>query len=307
MSEQASNTTKRRTLRGVKGLGSGSKRAGTFQSSGFKEIGNALERGSTRREFDTLEYIPVASIRLDQGQPRRLGMKIDWLKEPDTAPEGKRELIDGILALAGSMSTEQYTPIDVYHDGVSYGLIAGERRYWAARLNGHESIFAKVLASKPENLRLRQLVENVAREELSTSEMLDALLDVLQEARELEAPISTAKELGSKVGMRESTSYRWWAVLHAGETIHQAVRNGMPLSEAYAASAQASPKPQRRKGSDQSQRPAVSLTLTVVEPAKAQLLYEKLGGAGSGEVAWDDPGEAKKAILAQIETLLSQG
>jgi ParB family chromosome partitioning protein len=112
-----------------------------------------------------LIQIPLGSIRANSRQPRR---HID---------------ADGIGALADSVRSQgvmQPVVVRPAEDG-GYELIAGERRWRAARAAGLATIPALVRESDDRDSLLLALVENVAREDLSPVEEARAYAVLLDE------------------------------------------------------------------------------------------------------------------------------
>ena len=114
---------------------------------------------------DELVQLPVGAIRPNARQPRR---------QIDTETIG--ELAESIRA-QGVMQ-----PILVRNDGDgSYELIAGERRWRAARAAGLATVPALVRDADERDSLLLALVENVAREDLSPVEEARAYAALLDE------------------------------------------------------------------------------------------------------------------------------
>ncbi len=133
---------------------------------------------TTRDEGASLHQLPVGLIRPNPRQPRS---SID--------DEGVRELADSI-AEHGVLQPVLVRPLT----GSGYELIAGERRWRAARLAGLESVPALVRASDgAEQLELA-LIENMAREDLNPVEEAHACAALVEELGR------TKEAVGRRVG-----------------------------------------------------------------------------------------------------------
>jgi ParB family chromosome partitioning protein len=120
---------------------------------------------TTRDEGSSLHQLPVGLIRPNPRQPRS---SVD--------DEGVRELADSITE-HGVLQPVLVRPLT----GSGYELIAGERRWRAARLAGLESVPALVRASDgAEQLELA-LIENMAREDLNPVEEAHACAALVEE------------------------------------------------------------------------------------------------------------------------------
>lgn len=133
-----------------------------------------------------IEIIPLRKISLDQDNPRDLALSFDdlytGLSENDKLYKRKALELATLSSLAKSI-TEQgvINPIVVYKQGELYKLIAGERRTLASIIAKKSDIPAKVLTSKPDQLKLSliQWIENIEREDLSLWERIRNLDKIL--------------------------------------------------------------------------------------------------------------------------------
>jgi ParB family chromosome partitioning protein len=120
--------------------------------------------GATPRQ-DELLQLPVGSVRPNRRQPRK---RLDM--------ESVSELAESIR-LQGVVQ-----PVLVRPDGEgAYELIAGERRWRAARAAGLATIPALVRETEDRDSLLLALVENVAREDLSPVEEARAYASLMDE------------------------------------------------------------------------------------------------------------------------------
>jgi ParB family chromosome partitioning protein len=77
----------------------------------------------------------------------------------------------------------QLQPIVVIEKDEGYMIIAGERRFRAAKLAGFETIKAVVADYENENLRELALIENIQRENLSALELARSYKELIEEYR----------------------------------------------------------------------------------------------------------------------------
>jgi ParB/RepB/Spo0J family partition protein len=157
-------------------------------------IGEQLSAPIRKDDFANVERIPVYAIRPDPQQARRLGITLPALRDPESVTDaGLREKAEHIAGLAQSLiEVGQEMPIVVYRDGSNYRLVSGERRWWAAQLAELETLVAKVLTERPDDLRLKQYVENAVRVDFTPAETLEALRGVVEESERLGKPVKTA-------------------------------------------------------------------------------------------------------------------
>lgn len=321
---------KKTSLKGIGKLRDTGKAQSMRDPESASQLSEILDSASERAEFARFEEIALGSVQPDPEQPRQIELSLAELREPKTDDPRTLQLIESIQALAASMErVGQKTPIDVYQRDLSYVLIAGERRYWAARLLGWSSIHAKVLTERPRDLRLRQLVENVARQDLTPSEILNGLKALVAEAKDSGVNVQGASDLISAAGMSKTSAYRWWNILNAPAAVHELIHEGFGVAavervammksaderrqaiEALrsdkgveeraeeaggsAAGKNAAPKKRAKPGRPRAYRVELS------DPQIVAKLYRKLGG--TGDVDWEDPKQAKQALVTLLESL----
>ncbi|MGE3819158.1 MAG: ParB/RepB/Spo0J family partition protein [Isosphaeraceae bacterium] len=134
---------------------------------------------------------------------------------------------ESIGRLAVSLKTHgQQSPIIVAPDAAEAGrylIVAGERRWRAARLAGLETVEARVLPAFPEDhaeLATWQLIENCQRENLRPMEEAHAF------TRLLEHKAWTSKRLAEELGLAPSTVTRSLALLRLPEDLAAQVDGG---------------------------------------------------------------------------------
>ena len=112
----------------------------------------------------TVRDIPISDIDPNLSQPRK-----------DFDRESLEQLADSIRQ-AGVLQ-----PILVVENGTRYRIIAGERRYRAARLAGQETIPCIVRNLSEEQQMEAALIENLQREDLNPIEEANAIRSLMQQ------------------------------------------------------------------------------------------------------------------------------
>lgn len=155
-------------------------------------LGSANPGGRLKSGDDApawVETVALGDIDPDPEQPRR-----------HFDPDKLRELADSLLAVG------QLQPIILIRTDSRYRLHVGERRWRAAGLAGLASIRAIVRATPLEAraARIAQIVENEQRDDLTTTELIDAVralhadgLKSVQIAAALSKPKSRISELSA--------------------------------------------------------------------------------------------------------------
>ncbi|HHI02149.1 MAG: hypothetical protein DRP51_03735 [Candidatus Zixiibacteriota bacterium] len=180
-------------------------------------LGRGLEalipQGEETRISDDSTYraIPLDSIVPNPVQPRR-----------NFDEASLRELSES-LKTQGVLQ-----PVIVKREGNEFILIAGERRYRAARLSGMEKIPAVIIEGKDESDMLQMaLVENMQREDLNPLELAEAFRQLMDEAG------MTQNQLASQVGKSRAAVANILRLLTLPEKIKNMIRDGQ-LSEGHA-------------------------------------------------------------------------
>lgn len=138
--------------------------------------------------------------------------------------ETLRELADSIKT-HGILQPIIITP----HQNNSYMLIAGERRWRAARLAGLTHLPAIIRTAKDlERLELA-LIENIQREDLSPLDKAKSLLNLYEQFN------LTHKELGRRLGMSQPTFTNTLRLLNLPQKAKEALQAGK-ISESHARS-----------------------------------------------------------------------
>jgi len=114
--------------------------------------------GHGRDSSDELRLLPLALIDARADQPRRTAR-----------PEGLQDLVRSVAAVG------VLQPIRVRQRGARYEIVAGQRRWSAARLAGLSEIPAIVVVRDDDTAFLEALIENVQREDLVLADRADAI------------------------------------------------------------------------------------------------------------------------------------
>lgn len=126
------------------------------------EIDEPILNEDTKRE-DGVLMVDIASIDTDKNQPR---------KQFDE--EKLHELADSI-AVHGVMQ-----PLIVTQKNGRYTIVAGERRYRAARMAGEKQVPVLVRDLSEQELFELSLIENIQREDLNAIEQANALVALME-------------------------------------------------------------------------------------------------------------------------------
>lgn len=158
---------------------------------------------STPVDGDSLIEVPVEQIAVNPNQPRKAFDQ------------------EALAELAGSIRTSGVIqPIVVRRRGDGFELIAGERRWRAARMAGLERVPAVVRdATDAQSLELA-LVENLLREDLNPMEEAEAYQSLLAQFG------WTQEELGERVGRKQSTIANALRLFRLPEVIQDDLRSG---------------------------------------------------------------------------------
>ena len=167
-----------------------------------------------------VEMIALHKIELDPDNPRDLVLNSSDLnseiEKGDPQHDRKIKEKAELASMAGSI-TEQgvINPIVVYQHGDYYRLVAGERRTLASILGNFATIPAKILAEKPEPLKLSllQWVENIEREDLSLWERirnLDKIISAYARGKGRTTDEISATELSGllRCSIQQGTNYK---------------------------------------------------------------------------------------------------
>jgi len=160
---------------------------------------------------------------LDEKERKSLGIleiELDKLVPNEYQP---RKVFDDekLKELAASIKVQGVIqPIIVHRIGTNFGLIAGERRWRAARLAGLKTIPALVREASKRELIEQALIENIQREDLNPLEAAEAFKQ-LQEEYKL-----TQEDLAKRVGKERSTVTNFLRLLGLPKEIKQHLATG---------------------------------------------------------------------------------
>jgi ParB family transcriptional regulator, chromosome partitioning protein len=128
---------------------------------------------------------------------------------------------DRLKELAASIREQGVIqPIIVHRVGTNYGLIAGERRWRAARLAGLKTIPALVREATKRELIEQALIENIQREDLNPLEAAEAFKRLQDEFK------LTQEDLARRVGKERSTITNFLRILGLPKEIKQHLATG---------------------------------------------------------------------------------
>lgn len=180
-----------------------------------------------------IEVIPIKRIEVDPENPRDLSLTMEDLHhhidESDPQYERKARELLSLQTIAHSIREQGIiNPIVVYKFGEKYRLVAGERRTLASVLAGKSEIQAKILESKPNDLKisLLQWIENVERSDLTLSERMKNLEKIVvsyADKKGITPNQITITELSNLIGCTKPHAMNYKAVLMADEHLKQLI------------------------------------------------------------------------------------
>ena len=166
--------------------------------------------------------IPDLSV-LDEKEKKSLGiMDVELDKIVPNEYQPRKVFNDEKLKELAASIREQgvIQPIIVHRIGTNFGLIAGERRWRAARLAGLKSIPALVREASKRELIEQALIENIQREDLNPLEAAEAFKRLQDEFK------LTQEDLARRVGKERSTITNFLRILGLPKEIKQHLANG---------------------------------------------------------------------------------
>jgi ParB family chromosome partitioning protein len=166
--------------------------------------------------------IPDLSV-LDEKERKSLGiMDVDLDKIVPNEYQPRKVFSDEKLKELAASIKEQgiIQPIIVHRIGSNFGLIAGERRWRAARLAGLKSIPALVREATKRELIEQALIENIQREDLNPLEAAEAFKRLQDEFK------LTQEDLARRVGKERSTITNVLRILGLPKEIKQHLATG---------------------------------------------------------------------------------
>jgi ParB family transcriptional regulator, chromosome partitioning protein len=178
---------------------------------------------TTKAQEDELERIPLDLIQPNQRQPR--GSFDD---------QGLTELADSLKA-NGLLQPVLVRPLS----GGGYELIAGERRWRAARLAGIERVPAIVREIEDSQRLELALIENLAREDLNPVEAARACAVLVEELQ------LTKEEVGRRLGRGRVAISNWIRLLELPDEVLSMLEAGV-LTEGHGRALLQAPRPEQR-------------------------------------------------------------
>lgn len=138
-----------------------------------------------------IQLIPIKNINADIANPRDLKIDLtellnnqyDYNISEKNIHNQINDNLSDLNSLKESIKTHGIiNPILVYKEDSKYKLIAGHRRTFAAVLAKLNTIPAKILPFKPDELIINQLqwIENIERNDLDLSERLENIIKIIQ-------------------------------------------------------------------------------------------------------------------------------
>ncbi len=160
---------------------------------------------------------------LDEKERKALGIaeiELDRIVPNEYQP---RKIFDDdrLKELAASIREQGVIqPVIVHRIGSNYGLIAGERRWRAARIAGLKTIPALVREATKRELIEQALIENIQREDLNPLEAAEAFKRLQDEFR------ITQEDLAKRVGKERSTIANFLRILGLPKEVKQGLSSG---------------------------------------------------------------------------------
>ena len=165
---------------------------------------DALFGETGKHRTGRIENLPIASLRANPGQPRRA-----------FDDESLQELATSIKA-QGIIQALLVRPLD---DG-NYQIVAGERRWRAAKLAGLNEVPVLIKSMDDHEVMSAALIENLQREDLNPMEEASAL----KELREMTG--MTQDALAARIGKSRPTIANALRLLQLSPQAQEDVRNG---------------------------------------------------------------------------------
>lgn len=172
-----------------------------------KALGRGLDALLPDRE-ETKEESIIRDIDVNEIDPNRKQPRQEF-NEDKINELAKSILNNGILS-----------PIIVIKNGERYKIVAGERRYRAARINNMSTVPC-IVREMDESQRLEvALIENIQREDLNPMEAASAIKDLMTKCN------YTQDEVSGKLGKSRSSIANLLRILTLPDAVTDLVRNG---------------------------------------------------------------------------------
>ena len=192
---------------------------------------------------------PIANIKAVSESKTAMGRGLGALLSADGIPENKRDSVvelkindispnngqprkifndESLNELANSIQENGVIqPIIVQRKGEGYRIVAGERRWRAARIAGLSVIPAIVRDLSDKETMAQALIENIQREDLNPIEEASAMDNLLKTHK------LTQEQLAKKLGKPRATIANTLRILNLDESLQEFVSRG-DLSEGHA-------------------------------------------------------------------------
>ena len=141
----------------------------------------------------------------------------------DTNPDQPRKTFDEekLKELAASIRTHGIVqPLILYRQGDRYTIVAGERRYRAARLAGLKTVPAVITDKEEHELQEVSLIENLQREDLNPVEAAAAIRFLMVQHN------LTQEEVSSRIGRSRPAVTNALRLLNLPESVQEMLKDG---------------------------------------------------------------------------------
>jgi len=200
-------------------------------SNGLEETISAAHNYSGDLRVD---IIPIKRIDVDPDNPRDFLINMEDLQNgilpSDIHFTRKSQERENLETLAISIKEQGIiNPIIVYKHGERYRLIAGERRTLASIIAGKTDIQAKILDTKPTELKISilQWIENIERSDLSLWERLknlEKIVSVYTKNKNINPDELTSTMLCNLIGCSKPHALNYKSVLLADSLLQNLIQ-----------------------------------------------------------------------------------
>lgn len=174
-----------------------------------KGLGALIPEEKSNNEEDKREYVELNKLKINTNQPRKY---FDNEKISELAESIKQH---GIIQ-----------PILVNRDGEFFNIVAGERRFRAAKLIGLEKVPVIEMNLDDKEILEVSLIENIQRQDLNAIEEAKAYKQLLTEFKIVQ------EELSTRIGKSRTAISNTLRLLNLDEKVQQYIIEGV-LSEGH--------------------------------------------------------------------------
>ena len=174
-----------------------------------KGLGALIPEEKSNNEEDKREYVELNKLKINTNQPRKY---FDNEKISELAESIKQH---GIIQ-----------PILVNRDGEFFNIVAGERRFRAAKLIGLEKVPVIEMNLDDKEILELSLIENIQRQDLNAIEEAKAYKQLLTEFKIVQ------EELSTRIGKSRTAISNTLRLLNLDEKVQQYIIEGV-LSEGH--------------------------------------------------------------------------